>query len=62
MNIVFYLLVAAALVALWFLLTCIFKPLGKYLYGVYKETKDVMTECDEKEKEKELWEKDLLVE
>lgn len=60
MNIVFYLLIVIALVALWFALTCIFKPFGKYLYGVYKDTKDVMTEEDEdkdkveEEKENEL--------
>jgi hypothetical protein len=52
MNIVFYLLVAIALVALWFGLTFIFKPFGRYLYGVYKDTRDVMTE-KEKEEEKE---------
>lgn len=52
MNIVFYLLVIIALVALWFGLTSIFKPFGKYLYGVYKDTKDVMNE-NEKEEEKE---------
>ena len=53
MNIVFYLLVIMALVALWFGLTFIFKPFGKYLYGVYKDTRDVMTENDEKDVEKE---------
>ena len=52
MNIVFYLLVIAALVALWFTLTCIFKPLGRYLYRVYKDTRDVMTECDKADVEK----------
>ena len=52
MNIAFYVLVIIALVAVWFGLTCIFKPLGKYLYKIYKDTKDTMTECDEtKEKE-----------
>ena len=47
MNIVFYLLVIIALVALWFGLTGMFTPLGKYMYGLYKDTKDVMTKCDE---------------
>lgn len=46
MNIVFYLLIIMALVALWFMLTGIFKPFGKYLYRIYKDTRDVMTECD----------------
>ena len=50
MNIVFYLLIIIALVALWFGLTGMFTPLGKYLYGLYKDTKDVM---NEKEEEKE---------
>ena len=53
MNIVFYLLVIIALVALWFALTSIFQPFGKYLYRLYKDTKDVMTEEDiEKEEER----------
>ena len=47
MNIVFYLIIVIALVALWFTLTSIFKPFGKYLYGVYRDTKDVMTEEDQ---------------
>lgn len=51
MNIVFYLLVIIALIGLWFGLTSIFKPLGKYLYNIYKDTKEVMIE---KEKENEL--------
>ena len=51
MNIVFYLLILIALVGLWFALTGIFRPLGKYLYNIYKDTKDVMIE---KEKENEL--------
>lgn len=52
MNIVFYLLVIMALVVLWFALTFMFKPIGKYLYRVYKDTSDVMIEADtEKEKE-----------
>jgi Sec-independent protein translocase protein TatA len=50
---VFYLLVIIALAALWFGLTSIFKPLGKYLYGVYKDTKDVMTEEDKENIKKE---------
>lgn len=51
MNIVFYLLVVIAMVALWFALTGIFQPFGKYLYRIYKDTKDVMRECDKEEKE-----------
>lgn len=47
MNIVFYLLVIVALVVLWFALTGIFKPLGKYMHKVYEDTRDTMTECDE---------------
>jgi hypothetical protein len=56
MNIVFYLLVIIALVGLWFVLTGMFTPLGKYMYKLYKDTKDVMTEEDKediKEEEKE---------
>ena len=47
MNIVFYLLVIITLVVLWFTLTGVFTPLGRYLYRAYKDTKDVMTENDE---------------
>lgn len=53
MNIVFYLLIVIALVILWFALTCIFKPFGKCLYRIYKDTKDVMTECDKADIEEE---------
>lgn len=63
MNITFYLLVIITLVALWFTLTSIFKPIGNYLYRVFNDTRDVMTEEDKEnnkeEKENELWEKDL---
>lgn len=51
MNIVFYILVIAALVIVWTWLACIFKPIGKYLYRLFKDVKDVMTECDKEEKE-----------
>lgn len=52
MNIVFYLLIIIALVGLWFVLTGMFKPLGQYLYSLYEDTKEVMTEEDiEEEKE-----------
>lgn len=53
MNIVFYLLVVIALVVLWVGLTGMFKPFGKYLYGLYKDTKDVMTEEDKESIEEE---------
>lgn len=53
MNIVFYLLVVIVLVALWFMLIGVFKPLGRYLYRVYKDTRDVMVECDKVDIEKE---------
>ena len=53
MNIVFYLLVVIALAALWFMLTIIFKPFGKCLYRIYKDTRDVMTECDKADIEEE---------
>ena len=51
MNIVFYLLIIIALVALWFALTGMFKPFGKYLYSLYKDAKDVMIEEDKEEEE-----------
>lgn len=53
MNIVFYLLVIMALVALWYMLSGMFRPMGRYLYRMYKDTKDIMTEEDEKNIEEE---------
>lgn len=47
MNIVFYLLVLVFAVILWFLLSFIFFPLGKYLYNIFKEAINEMNRDDD---------------
>lgn len=51
MNIAFYILVILAATALWFLCSFLFKPLGKFFTKIFKDTKDIINEQDEKEKE-----------
>lgn len=46
MNPVFWLLVVVAAVAVWFLCSFIFYPLGKYLYRVWKDAIDEMERED----------------
>ena len=50
MNPVFWLLVVAAAVAVWFLGSFIFYPFGKYLYRIWK---DAMNEMEREDKEDE---------
>lgn len=40
MNPVFWLLVILALVALWFLLSCCFKPIGDFFMSIFRKTKE----------------------
>lgn len=47
MNPVFYLLIILGAVALWFFLTFVFKPLGKFFIRLYDDAVDVMSEEDE---------------
>jgi len=51
MNIAFYILVILVATALWFLCSFLFKPLGKFFTKIFKDTKDIINEQDEKEKE-----------
>lgn len=44
MNIVFYLLIVVAIVVFWFLLAFVFKPFGRILYRIFKDTQDVLNE------------------
>lgn len=41
---VFYFLVVLCLVLLWFLLSWVFKPLGKLVYRLWKDAKDAINE------------------
>lgn len=49
---VFYILVFLAAVLLWFLLSSVFKPLGKLGYRIYKDAEDAITEEDDKNENK----------
>ena len=49
MNFVFYLLIIVAVVALWFLLAFLFKPVGKFFNKLNEDVKDAM-ELNEEEK------------
>lgn len=44
MNPAFAILVATGLVMLWFLLSWLYKPLGKFIYRIGKDAVDAMTE------------------
>ena len=47
MNIAFYILLIIGIVLIWFLLAGIFKPIGKWVFGLYKDVEDVMTETED---------------
>lgn len=49
MNPAFILIVLIVLVALWFLLSFAFRPLGKFLHSIWKDAMDAMSNEDEKE-------------
>lgn len=48
---VFYALIVIAAILLWFLLSFMFKPLGKLGHRLYQDAKDAINEEDTKEKE-----------
>ena len=52
MNPAFVLLVVLGLIALWFLLSFLYKPLGKFVYQIGKDAMDEINKVDE-EKETE---------
>jgi hypothetical protein len=49
----FYILVILAAILLWFLLSFVFKPLGKLGHRIWKDAQDAMNEDDENENKKE---------
>lgn len=53
MNPAFAILVVVGLVALWFLLSSIYKPLGKFIYRIGKDAVDAMTEEENEKGDKE---------
>ena len=50
MNIVFWALLIVFIVTIWFLASMLFKPLGSYLFKIWKDTIENM-EIDEKDEE-----------
>ena len=53
MNPVFWLLVILGLVAAWFGLTGLFRPLGGFLNKIYTDAEETINEEDEEERERE---------
>lgn len=53
MNPVFWMLVILGLVAAWFGLTGLFRPLGGFLTKIYTDAEETINEEDEEERERE---------
>lgn len=53
MNPAFFILVALGAVALWFLLSFVFYPLGRLIYRIWKDAVDEINRNDESEDKKE---------
>lgn len=53
MNPVFWLLVIIAAIALWFLSSILFRPLGKYVSKIFNDTVDIINDKEDEEKEKD---------
>ena len=51
MNIAFALLVLVGIIALWFFLAFLFKPLGGFLYRIFDDTKSIMNETEKEKKD-----------
>lgn len=45
----FYILVGIGLVFLWFLLSFLFKPVGRFFYRIWSDTEDAMYDDDNTE-------------
>lgn len=45
----FYMLFALGVIATWFILREVFKPFGEWIIDIIKETKDIMSDKDEKD-------------
>ena len=52
MNPVFVILVIFAAVAVWFLLSFVFYPLGRFIYRIWKDAVDEINRKDESEEKK----------
>ena len=61
MNPALLIIVLIVLVALWFLLSFLFRPMGKFTYRIYKDAVDEINKKEEKsQEEKEKWVKEKL--
>lgn len=54
MNPVFILLVIVAAIALWFLLSIVFEPVGKLVSKIWDNTMDVMNKEENKEESEDV--------
>ena len=53
MNSAFVLLVILAEVAMWFLLSFAFRPIGKFFYRIWKDAVDEINKNDESEEKED---------
>lgn len=53
MNSAFVLLVILAAVAMWFLLSFAFRPIGKFFYRIWKDAVDEINKNDESEEKED---------
>lgn len=53
MNPVFIILVILGAVVLWFLLSFAFRPIGRFIYRIWKDAVDEINKNDESEEKKE---------
>ena len=53
MNPTFWFLIILIAVALWFALSILFKPMGKFVTKIFNDTKDIINDEEEKTEEKE---------
>ena len=51
MNPALLILVILVLIILWFLLSFLYKPLGKLVHSIWKDAVDIINENDEENKE-----------
>ena len=52
MNPALLILIILILIVLWFLLSFLYKPIGKLIHGIWKDAIDIINEDDEKNNEK----------
>lgn len=53
MNPVLIIIIFLAATALWFLLSSLYRPLGRFMYGIWKEAVDAMEDEEKSENNEE---------